>query len=163
MINLLALDRAGLVALFADLGEKPFRAKQVSHWLHQRLVDDVSAMTDLSKGLRERLAKLAEIRGPKVISDTTASDGTRKWLLDVGAANAIEMVYIPEDDRFASRRRRAVRWTARSARPASRDSIAISMRARSSASCGTRTARCSPTASRRRGSTPAARRSRTSS
>ena len=99
MINLLALDRAGLVALFADLGEKPFRAKQVLHWLHQRLVDDVGAMTDLSKGLRERLAEVAEIRGPKVISDTTASDGTRKWLLDVGAANAIEMVYIPEDDR----------------------------------------------------------------
>src|SRR5512132_2415755 len=99
MINLLDLDSTGLVALFADLGEKPFRAKQVSHWLHQRLVDDIGVMTDLSKSLRERLAATAEIRGPKVISDTTASDGTRKWLLDVGSANAVEMVYIPEDDR----------------------------------------------------------------
>ncbi len=99
MINLLDLDSAGLAALFADLGEKPFRAKQVSHWLHQRLVSDIGAMTDLSKPLREKLAAVAEIRGPRVISDTTANDGTRKWLLDVGSANAIEMVYIPEDDR----------------------------------------------------------------
>jgi 23S rRNA (adenine2503-C2)-methyltransferase len=99
MINLLDLDRAGLAALFADLGEKPFRAKQVSHWLHQRLVDDIGAMTDLSKPLREKLAAIADIRGPSVISDTTAADGTRKWLLDVGGANAVEMVYIPEDDR----------------------------------------------------------------
>ena len=99
MVNLLAFDRAGLAALFADLGEKPFRAKQVSHWLHQRLVDDIGAMTDLSKPLRGRLAAIAEIRGPNVISDTTAADRTRKWLLDVGSANAVEMVYIPEDDR----------------------------------------------------------------
>ncbi len=99
MINLLDLDSAGLAALFAELGEKPFRAKQVSHWLHQRLVDDIGAMTDLSKALRDKLAAIADIRGPRVISDTMASDGTRKWLLDVGSANAVEMVYIPEDDR----------------------------------------------------------------
>jgi 23S rRNA (adenine2503-C2)-methyltransferase len=99
MINLLDLDSAGLSALFAELGEKPFRAKQASHWLHQRLVDDIGAMTDLAKGLRERLAAVAQIRGPRVISDTVAADGTRKWLLDVGSANAVEMVYIPEDDR----------------------------------------------------------------
>ena len=99
MINLLDLDTAGLTALFADLGEKPFRARQVSHWLHQRLTDDVGAMTDLAKPLRERLAAVAEIRGPRVVGDATAADGTRKWLLDVGGGNAVEAVYIPEDDR----------------------------------------------------------------
>ena len=99
MINLLDLDAAGLAALFADLGEKPYRAKQVSHWVHQRLSDNVASMTDLARPLRERLADLVEIRGPTVVSDTTAGDGTRKWLLDVGAGNAVEMVYIPEDDR----------------------------------------------------------------
>jgi 23S rRNA (adenine2503-C2)-methyltransferase len=97
--NLLELDATGLAALLAGMGEKPFRAKQVSHWVHQRLVADVAAMTDLSKALRERLAGVAEIRGPAVISDATAADGTRKWLLDVGAGNAVEAVYIPEDDR----------------------------------------------------------------
>ena len=99
MINLLDLDAAGLNALVADLGEKPFRARQLSHWIHQRLTDDVGAMTDMSRPLREKLASVAEIRGPTVVRDTTASDGTRKWLLDVGAGNAVEMVYIPEDDR----------------------------------------------------------------
>ncbi len=97
--NLLDLDAAGLTALFAELGEKPFRAKQVAHWIHQRLADDINAMTDLSKPLREKLAAAAEVRAPVVISDTAATDGTRKWLLDVGGANAVEMVYIPEDDR----------------------------------------------------------------
>jgi 23S rRNA (adenine2503-C2)-methyltransferase len=97
--NLLELDAAGLTALFAELGERPFRAKQVAHWVHQRLADEIESMTDLSKALRERLAAAAEIRGPVVVSDTTAADGTRKWLLDVGAGNAVEAVYIPEDDR----------------------------------------------------------------
>ena len=71
----------------------------MSRWIHQRLVGDIAAMTDLSKALRERLAGVAEIRGPAVVSDATADDGTRKWLLDVGGGNAVEMVYIPEDDR----------------------------------------------------------------
>ncbi len=56
-------------------------------------------MTDLSKALREKLAAATVIEGPKVVKDTTASDGTRKWLLDVGNGNAVETVYIPEDDR----------------------------------------------------------------
>ena len=99
MTNLLDLDTAGLAAFIAGLGEKPFRAKQVSRWLHQRQVDDIGAMTDLSKALREKLAATAQIAGPAVGSDTTAGDGTRKWLLDVGSGNAVEMVYIPEDDR----------------------------------------------------------------
>src|SRR4030095_5458545 len=99
MINLLDLDAAGLAALFAELGEKPFRAKQVLHWLHQRFATDIAVMSDLSKPLREKLAATAEIRDPAVVSDTTAGDGTRKWLLDVGGANAVEAVYIPEDDR----------------------------------------------------------------
>src|SRR5580765_8581424 len=98
MINLLDLDSAGMAALFAEMGEKPFRAKQVLHWLHQRLVDDIAGMTDLSAALRTRLTSLVTIRGPGVIRDTTAADGTRKWLIDVGAGNAIETVYIPEGD-----------------------------------------------------------------
>jgi 23S rRNA (adenine2503-C2)-methyltransferase len=99
VINLLNLDAAGLAAFFAELGEKPFRAKQVSRWVHQRLTSDFAAMTDLAKSTRERLAAVAEVRGPTVLSDTVAADGTRKWLLDVGAGNAVETVYIPEDDR----------------------------------------------------------------
>jgi 23S rRNA (adenine2503-C2)-methyltransferase len=99
MINLLDLDAAGLASFFADLGEKPFRAKQVMRWVHQRFAGGIDVMTDLSKPLREKLVAAAEIRGPVVVSDTTATDGTRKWLLDVGGGNAVEAVFIPEDDR----------------------------------------------------------------
>ena len=99
MTNLLDLDPAGLAAFFVERGEKPFRAKQVAHWIHQRFVDDVGAMTDLAKPLRDKLAADAAVCGPTVIRDSTATDGTRKWLLDAGNGNAVESVYIPEDDR----------------------------------------------------------------
>jgi 23S rRNA (adenine2503-C2)-methyltransferase len=99
MINLLDFDAAAMTAFFGERGEKPFRARQTLRWIHQRLADRIEAMTDLAKTTRAALASDAEIRAPKVVRDTTASDGTRKWLLDVGGANAIEAVYIPEDDR----------------------------------------------------------------
>jgi 23S rRNA (adenine2503-C2)-methyltransferase len=99
MINLLDFDHAALSAWFAERGEKPFRARQTLRWIHHRLVDRVDAMTDLARASREALARDAEIRAPLVVRDSSASDGTRKWLLDVGGANAIETVYIPEDDR----------------------------------------------------------------
>jgi 23S rRNA (adenine2503-C2)-methyltransferase len=99
MKNLLDLDPAALVQWLEERGQKPFRARQVSRWIHQRFADDVRAMTDLAAPLRATLAAEACIAGPTVIRDTTASDGTRKWLLDAGSGNAVEAVYIPEDDR----------------------------------------------------------------
>ena len=99
MINLLDWDQAALAAHFAARGEKPFRARQVLRWMHRSLADRVDAMTDIAKGTREALESQAAIRGPAVLRDTTAADGTRKWLLDVGSGNAIEAVYIPEADR----------------------------------------------------------------
>ena len=97
--NLLGLDRDALAAFFADLGEKPFRVNQLLRWVHRFGESDFARMTDLAKGLREALARAAEIAPPPVLSDTTAADGTRKWLLDVGAANAVEAVFIPEPSR----------------------------------------------------------------
>jgi 23S rRNA (adenine2503-C2)-methyltransferase len=99
MTNLLDLDSAALAHWLGERGQRPFRARQVSRWVHQRLADDFAAMTDLAKPLRELLAAEAEIRAPRVLRDTTAADGTRKWLLDAGNGNAVEAVYIPEDDR----------------------------------------------------------------
>lgn len=96
-VNLLDFDSAALTRFFTeDLGEKPFRAKQVLRWLHQRGVDDFDAMTDVAKVLRNRLAECAEVRAPMAVRDEVSADGTRKWLLDVGGANAIETVFIPE-------------------------------------------------------------------
>jgi 23S rRNA (adenine2503-C2)-methyltransferase len=99
MTNLLDLAPADLAAYFAAQGEKPFRARQVSRWVHQRFVADPAAMSDIAKPLRERLARDVNVIAPAVIRDTTAADGTRKWLFDAGGGNAVESVYIPEDDR----------------------------------------------------------------
>ncbi|HSU45024.1 MAG TPA: 23S rRNA (adenine(2503)-C(2))-methyltransferase RlmN [Casimicrobiaceae bacterium] len=99
MQNLLDLEPAALAHWFAERGEKPFRARQVCRWVHQRFAADIGTMSDLAKPLRASLAGTAEIRAPAVLRDTTAADGTRKWLLDAGNGNAVEAVYIPEDDR----------------------------------------------------------------
>jgi 23S rRNA (adenine2503-C2)-methyltransferase len=99
MINLLDFDAASLAAWFAQLGEKPFRARQVLRWMHRFGVDDFEQMTDVAKSLRAKLKDLAEIRGPVPVRDTVAADGTRKWLLDVGNGNAVETVFIPEANR----------------------------------------------------------------
>jgi len=98
-VNLLGLDARRLQTFCAGLGEKPFRAQQLMRWIHHAGVDDFGAMTDMSRPLRERLAQQALITAPPVLRDTTATDGTRKWLLDVGTGNAIESVYIPEEKR----------------------------------------------------------------
>jgi len=98
-INLLGLGSQQLAAFCSDLGEKPYRAKQLMRWIHRAGADDFGAMTDIAKPLRERLAQCATIAAPKVLRDTTAADDTRKWLLDVGTGNAIETVFIPESDR----------------------------------------------------------------
>src|SRR5262245_49679246 len=98
-VNLLGLDHEALKGFCADLGEKPFRARQLLRWIHHAGVDDFAAMTDMAKPLRERLAQCATIVPPRVLRDTTAADGTRKWLLDVGTGNAIESVFIPEEER----------------------------------------------------------------
>jgi 23S rRNA (adenine2503-C2)-methyltransferase len=98
-VNLLGLDSRQLETYFAELGEKPFRARQLMRWMHQAGADDFEKMSDVAKPLRARLKEFAVIEAPHVQRDTTAPDGTRKWLLDVGAGNAIEAVMIPEPAR----------------------------------------------------------------
>jgi 23S rRNA (adenine2503-C2)-methyltransferase len=98
-VNLLGLDSAALADFVRSLDEKPFRARQLSRWMHRRGAASFDAMTDLARSLRDKLQQCAEVAAPAVLRDTTAADGTRKWLLDVGRDNAIETVFIPEDDR----------------------------------------------------------------
>jgi 23S rRNA (adenine2503-C2)-methyltransferase len=99
MVNLLGLAPGELRAFCVALGEKPFRARQLLRWIHHAGVDDFDAMTDISKALRDGLAQTAVITAPAVRHDMIASDGTRKWLLDVSTNNAIESVFIPETAR----------------------------------------------------------------
>ena len=98
-VNLLDLDRDGLVAFCEAMGEKRFRAIQLLRWIHRHCVGDFEKMTDLAKSFRAKLVDRTEIRPPSPIWDKKSADGTRKWLFDVGNGNAIETVFIPEDDR----------------------------------------------------------------
>jgi 23S rRNA (adenine2503-C2)-methyltransferase len=98
-VNLLDLDLDGLAGFCQGLGEKRFRAVQLYRWVHQRGEADFARMTDLARSLREGLAGRAEVRALPVLSEHRSADGTLKWLFDVGAGNAVETVYIPEDDR----------------------------------------------------------------
>lgn len=98
-LNLLGMSQRELETLFADLGEKPFRARQLLQWMYQRGVTDFDAMTDLSKALRERLAERATITLPRVDSEHRSTDGTVKWLFASGSGQRVEAVFIPEAGR----------------------------------------------------------------
>lgn len=98
-VNLLGLTIDGLAGLVAELGEKPFRARQLARWTHRYGVDAFDAMSDLAKHFRAKLVEIARIEAPRVIRDHVSADGTRKWLFDVGNGDAVETVYIPEDGR----------------------------------------------------------------
>ncbi len=98
-VNLLDFDLDGLTAFCEQLGEKRFRAVQLFRWIHQKGESDPSRMTDLAKSLREKLPSAATVKTLPVLSRQDSTDGTIKWLFDVGDGNAVETVFIPEDDR----------------------------------------------------------------
>nr|WP_297353407.1 23S rRNA (adenine(2503)-C(2))-methyltransferase RlmN [uncultured Caldimonas sp.] len=97
--NLLDFDLDGLAAYCEQLGEKRFRATQLFRWIHQKGASDFSQMSDLAKSLRDKLAGVAEVRPLSLLTEQASADGTVKWLFDVGGGNAVESVFIPEDDR----------------------------------------------------------------
>lgn len=98
-INLLGLDAPALIQLVGQWGGKPFRARQLQKWVHQRGTSQFDDMTDLARDFRAQLAQSCVVQAPKVLTQHRSTDGTRKWLFDVGQGNAIESVFIPEDDR----------------------------------------------------------------
>ncbi len=97
--NLLGMPRAALEQWFAERGHKPFRARQLMQWVHQRRVLDFSEMTDLAKPLRVELAASARLELPRIINRHESADGTFKWLMAAKNGQAIETVFIPESDR----------------------------------------------------------------
>ena len=99
VVNLLDFDLDGLVAFCESLGEKRFRALQLFRWLHRHGQDDAGQMSDLARSLKDKLKARACVAGLPLLSEQAAADGTVKWLFDVGEGNAVESVYIPEQDR----------------------------------------------------------------
>src|SRR5579872_5411543 len=98
-LNLLGLTRQGLEAYVAELGSKPFRARQLLNWIYKRGEDRIEEMTDLAKEFRAQLAERAEVRAPRIIALQQSTDGTRKWKLEADPSQAFEMVFIPEPER----------------------------------------------------------------
>ena len=98
-INLLDLDRKSMRALFAEMGEKPFRADQLMKWVYHFGVSDFEQMTNINKALRAKLARKCEIVAPEIASYQKSADGTIKFAINVGNGQEVETVYIPEDDR----------------------------------------------------------------
>ena len=97
--NLLNYDLPALTEYFQQIGQKPFRAKQVMRWIHQAGASSFDEMTDLAKALRAELQQHAELAVPALMTAQESQDGTRKWLLDVGTGNGVETVFIPESER----------------------------------------------------------------
>jgi len=98
-VNLLNYDLASLKTYFSESGEAPFRASQILKWIYHQGVTDFARMTNLSKSLRATLIETSTIKLPEIVSEQRSADGTCKWVLRVDQNNAIETVFIPEDDR----------------------------------------------------------------
>ncbi|MCB1732889.1 MAG: 23S rRNA (adenine(2503)-C(2))-methyltransferase RlmN, partial [Halieaceae bacterium] len=98
-VNLLGLSLRQMEQFFLDIGEKKFRAQQVLKWIHHAGVTDIAGMSNLGKGLREKLLQIAEVRPPEVVSQSDSADGTRKWAIRVDGGGLVETVLIPDGGR----------------------------------------------------------------
>jgi len=98
-INLLGLNRQAMQDFFASLGEKSYRAEQALKWIHFHGIQDINAMTNFSKSLREKISTMAETPPPAIAYENTAPDGTHKWVIKLSDGNCIETVFIPEKTR----------------------------------------------------------------
>ena len=98
-LNLIGLAPEAMAEFFEGLGEKAYRARQIMGWVYQRGVLDFRGMTDISLHLRQELVRIATLELPQVIRAESSRDGTRKWVVSVGAGQAVETVFIPEPNR----------------------------------------------------------------
>ncbi|MDX1734782.1 MAG: 23S rRNA (adenine(2503)-C(2))-methyltransferase RlmN [Halioglobus sp.] len=98
-VNLLGMTRKQMERFFLDMGEKKFRAEQVLKWIHHAGVTDFEQMSNLGKALRQKLAQVAEVRPPEIVSQQDSADGTRKWAIRVDGGGLVETVLIPAGGR----------------------------------------------------------------
>ena len=101
--ELVGLTRAELVEELAAIGEKPFRAKQLWHWIYHQGATDFAVMSSIARPLQQNLAERFVIGRPGVAAEQTSIDGTRKFLFRFRDGQEAETVYIPDrqEDRGA--------------------------------------------------------------
>ncbi|MCA9970870.1 MAG: 23S rRNA (adenine(2503)-C(2))-methyltransferase RlmN [Anaerolineales bacterium] len=99
-VNLVDLSQEALQALVVELGERPFRARQIWQWIYQRYAQDVAEMTDLPKGFRQKLAAAGTLRPFELVSEQRSSDGqTTKVLFKLPDGQYVETVLMKYDRR----------------------------------------------------------------
>jgi 23S rRNA (adenine2503-C2)-methyltransferase len=101
--DLVGLSREELAAEMVALGEKPFRAKQLWHWIYHQGETDFARMNTIAKPMQMKLAERFVVGRPEVATQQDSADGTRKWLFRFRDQQQVETVYIPsaEEDRGA--------------------------------------------------------------
>lgn len=97
--DLRSLSPAALAALVAHLREKPFRARQLHRWLHQKGAGSLDEMTDLPRAFREALAAETSLVTLERATEQVSSDGTIKWTWRTHDGKLVESVFLPEEDR----------------------------------------------------------------
>ena len=101
MQEIIGLSKSELSEALLQLGEKPFRAKQIWQWLYVQGVRSFAEMTNLSKDLRAKLAENFILSRPKIVTEQISADKTHKWLLEFSDGQRVETVFIPEDEHGA--------------------------------------------------------------
>ena len=99
MTTLLGKTEDELIEFARELGEAPFRGKQIYQWIYARRALDFDQMTDLSKPLREKLRQAAVVTETRIEHVFYSSDGTRRYLLRLGDGREAEAVFMPEERR----------------------------------------------------------------
>ncbi len=97
-LNLLGKTEQELEKFFGEIGEAPYRGRQLFNWIYQKRIEDFSPVTGFTKSLRSKLEEIAEIKYPEVAgSEESHVDGTSKFLLQLADGNKIETVLIPSE------------------------------------------------------------------
>jgi 23S rRNA (adenine2503-C2)-methyltransferase len=100
MTNLVGKTTDRIAGLVAEHVDRPFRARQVAHWVVERHATTFDEMTNLSLALRRRLESEFEIRDPRVVATTTSDDGSTKYLFELADRVTVEGVAMPEGSKL---------------------------------------------------------------
>lgn len=101
-VDLRELSKEEITALVGELGEKPYRAKQVWEWLWKKHAPSIDAMSNLPKEFRTRLAEAAVLRPLTIAEEQKSTDGTIKCAFRTWDGHVVEGVLIPTEKRMTA-------------------------------------------------------------
>lgn len=95
MVDIKSMTLEELKTEMERIGEKPFRAKQLYQWMHQKLARGFDEMTNLPAAMRDRCAALYEYTAVKQVRmQESAIDGTKKFLFELRDGSLVESVWM---------------------------------------------------------------------